>query len=167
MTKAKKLTLVSLLSVIAVAVSGLELLIPLDFVIPGVKLGLSNIVILLVIYRFGARCGIGVTLFKAVLSSLLFGGFTSFLYSVSGALCSGIAMALVYRKKTVTPIGASLLGAAVHISAQVVVAMALLKSLYVFYYYPFVLLTGTVCGVVNGIVVKWIRDHYFKGGYCS
>lgn len=160
MTKAKQLSILALFTVAAAAVSGLELLIPMDFVIPGVKLGLSNIVILLVIYRFGAKYGIAVTCFKAVLASLLFGGVTSFLYSFSGAALSGAAMGLVYRKESVTPVGVSLLGGAVHISAQVLCALFLLKSVYVLFYYPFVLLSGTLCGALNGIVVKFIRDKY-------
>jgi heptaprenyl diphosphate synthase component I len=163
LTKAKQLTILALFAVTATAVSGLELLIPMDFVIPGIKLGLSNIVILLVIYRFGAKCGVAVTCFKAMLSSLLFGGFTTFLYSFSGAVLSGIAMGLVYRKESVTPVGASLLGAAVHITAQVLCALLLLKSVYVLCYYPFVLFSGTLCGALNGIIVKFIRDKYRLG----
>ena len=119
--------------------------------------------ILLVIYRFGAKCGVAVTCFKAMLSSLLFGGFTTFLYSFSGAVLSGIAMGLVYRKESVTPVGASLLGAAVHITAQVLCALLLLKSVYVLCYYPFVLFSGTLCGALNGIIVKFIRDKYRLG----
>ena len=98
LTKAKQLTILALFAVTATAVSGLELLIPMDFVIPGIKLGLSNIVILLVIYRFGAKCGVAVTCFKAMLSSLLFGGFTTFLYSFSGAVLSGLQWGLSTEK---------------------------------------------------------------------
>lgn len=163
LTKARQLTILALFTVVATAVSGLELLIPMDFILPGVKLGLSNLVILLVIYRFGAKYGLAVTCFKAFLSSLLFGGFTAFFYSFSGAVFSGIAMGLVYRKESVTPIGASLLGAAVHITAQVLCALILLRSRYVLYYYPFVLLSGTLCGALNGMIVKFICDKYRIG----
>ncbi len=160
MAKTKQLTILALLTVVAAAVSMLESLIPLHYAIPGVKLGVSNIVILLVIYRFGARYGLAVTGLKSILVSVLFGGMSSFIYSFSGAICSGIAMGLVYRYKNVTPIGVSLLGAAVHISAQLVCAWMVLKSVYVFFYYPFVLLSSVVCGGLNGIVVKFIRKKY-------
>ncbi len=160
MTKTKRLTLLALLTVVAAAVSMLESLIPLHFAIPGVKLGVSNIVILLVMYQFGARYAVIVTVLKALLVSLLFGGMSSLIYSFSGALCSGVAMGLVYRSKAVTPIGVSLLGAAVHISAQIMCAWILLKSIYVFSYYPFVLLCSVLCGGINGIVVRFIRNKY-------
>lgn len=158
-----KTIFLSLSVVIAIALNFLEYLIPLGGMIPGIKIGISNIIILTVIYIYSVKEGIFTAVMKSVLLALLFGNGSSFVYSITGGVVSSLGMGMFKNMKSLSPIGVSLIGSFLHITAQIVTAFVMLGSHYVFYYYPYMLLAGTVTGALNGFLVKTLLSgQYLK-----
>ena len=145
--------LLSISLVLAVVESMLGALIPLP--IPGVKLGLANIVSMFLLCYFSLPSALIVGLLRTFLASLFTGGFGMFLYSAPGALLSILVMAAVLKGfKALTLAGVSMTGACVHNLAQVCVAVLLTGETHLFYY-GFVLLgVGAVSGAITGLVAQ-------------
>ena len=149
--KTKRLVTLSSLIAVAMILSYIESLIPVFIPIPGVKLGLSNIASVFTLYTLGAPCAICVLLIRVTLSSLLFGSITSFLYSMSGAILSLVAMCLLHRLTSLSPIGVSTVGGVLHNIGQVAMAALIMDSGAILLYLPVLFVSGTVAGVVIGI----------------
>jgi heptaprenyl diphosphate synthase len=156
----KKLTLMSILVAAAVVISVLESFIP-SVGIPGVKLGLANIVVLITLYELGPKEAATVTLLRVYLSALLRGTILSmgFLMSLSGAVLSFGVMLIFYlliRKFSV--IGVSVVGALFHSIGQILIAMIYLSTKSMLYYFPFIgvssVITGILVGIVSMIIIK-------------
>lgn len=154
--KNKKNIFLSLCVVMAVCLSFFEGIIPVSGVFPGIKAGISNIIVMAVIYMFSVKEGLIITFFKSVFITLLSGNVTSFLYSVCGGLMSALLMGILKNNKNLSPIGVSLAGSFMHITIQILVAYFVMNSFAVFYYYPYMLLISIVTGFINGIIVKML-----------
>ena len=154
----KKTVFLSLMIVFSIVLNFLENLIPLGSMIPGVKIGISNIVILAIIYIYSPKEGIMCAFLKSVLITFLGGNLSSFVYSVSGGLISAIGMGAFKKVKGLSPVGVSMTGSFLHISTQIGVAYLTLNSYTVFYYYPYLLLFGIISGFVNGYLVKLLLE---------
>ena len=155
----KRLIFLSLCVVFALALSFLEGLIPLSGTLPGVKIGISNIVILAIIYIYSPKEGFICALLKSVLLSLISGNASSFLYSVSGGLASVLIMGSFKSLKALSPIGVSMLGSVFHILAQLLCAFFMLGSITVFYYYPFLSVASIISGFINGYLVILLLER--------
>lgn len=157
----RKLVLISLLGALGSVIGLLESFIPLPFIVPGMRLGLSNMVVLVSIVIFGFKEGVYVSLLKSVLLLLLSGNVTGFMYSFVGAMLSSVAMATTvkYLKNEVSLIGVSLLGATMHNIAQVTMAVLLLQNVYVYSYLPVLLIMGLFTGVFVGLSSQYIIDN--------
>ena len=157
----KKLVLISILASLGSIIGLLENIIPLPFVVPGVRLGLSNMVVLVSIVLFGLKEGVYVSLLKSVLLLLVSGNVTGFFYSFSGALLSSLSMALMihFFKDKVSLIGVSLVGASAHNFAQVTMAVLVLKNIYIYSYLPVLLIIGLFTGVFVGISSQFILSN--------
>lgn len=157
----RKLVLISLLGALGSVIGLLESFIPLPFIVPGMRLGLSNMVVLVSIVIFGFKEGVCVSLLKSVLLLLLSGNVTGFMYSFVGAMLSSVAMATTvkYLKNEVSLIGVSLLGATMHNIAQVTMAVLLLQNVYVYSYLPVLLIMGLFTGVFVGLSSQYIIDN--------
>lgn len=151
--KIKRLVHLSLLISMALAISILESMIPLPFVAPGAKLGLSNIIILVSLLVFGFRYALCVSAMKSFLLMLITGSVTSFLYSFTGAILSTISMFLAhkYLGNFLTSIGISIIGAVAHNFAQVLVASLILSNFMLFTYLPILIFVGLFTGYFVGI----------------
>ena len=156
--KLKKTIFLSLLTVFALSLNFLESLIPLGSMIPGVKIGISNIVILSVVYIYSAKEGVMCAFLKSVLITFLGGNLSSFLYSISGGVLSSMGMGILKKVKSLSPVGVSMAGSFLHITAQITVAFFTLGSYTVFYYYPYLLSFGIISGMVNGYLVKLLLE---------
>ncbi|MBO7150909.1 MAG: Gx transporter family protein [Clostridia bacterium] len=156
----KKLTTLSLCTTFALLLSYVESLIPLSLAIPGIKMGLANVAVLFVLYKIGIKEAFAVSLLRVLLANLLFGTAVTWLYSISGALASLLLMAFL-KKAKLSPLGVSVPGAVMHNVAQIFVAVLLLGAGAIFAYLPTLILSGTVCGVLIGILsallVKKVR----------
>ena len=148
----KKLTALSISITLAMALSFLESQIPAFVAVPGVKMGLANIAVFFVLYRFGVKEGAMVSLIRVFLLGLLFGNFVSILYSIAGATLSFLVMVIFKKLGFFGEVGVSVLGGITHNVAQIGMACLLLRSEAILYYLPVLLLSGVLAGIVVGIV---------------
>lgn len=147
-----KLTQLSLLTAVALILSYVEAVLPPIFsAVPGVKIGLPNIVIIFVLYRMGISSAISVALLRISLSSLLFGNPISYLYSLAGALFSIAVMVLLKKMNFLSAVGVSVAGGIFHNVGQILAAMLLLKTAQIGYYMIVLSITGTISGLFVGL----------------
>lgn len=156
--KTKKLTLNALMIALAMVLSYLESLVPLSFAVPGIKMGLPNIVIVFVLYKMGFKPACLISLIRVVLVSILFGNVMSMVYSLAGAVVSLAVMWLLKRWEKFSCVGVSVAGALGHNAGQIVTAMLLLETGGLIYYFPALcvsaVVAGVCIGVLGGILVK-------------
>jgi heptaprenyl diphosphate synthase len=152
MSKAKKIALCAVLIALALALSYAERFIPLQLVIPlpGVKLGLANVVTLVALYRLKGRYALGILVPRCILGALFGGGITGLLFSLTGGLLALLVMSLGQKAPIFSLYGVSVLGAAAHNIGQILAAMVLLRSVYVAAYLPWLLLVAIVTGILTG-----------------
>ncbi len=158
----KKLTLLSLFTTISLAVYAIESAVPPLVPIPGIKLGLANIVTLVLLRRFRARDALTVLCCRILLSALLFGQALSLLYSFAGGLASLLVMWLVMKllqKKWIFLTGA--MGGLTHNMGQLLTAWAVTATAGVFAYLPFLVLSGVITGLFTGLCAGFL-DKYLK-----
>ena len=153
-----KLALISLLTALAIVIAIAESFIP-SIGIPGVKLGLANIVILVILYELGIVEAILVDLLRVFIVGLVRGNIVSmgFVMSITGATLSLSVMIIFYLlTKKFSIVGVSVIDSIFHVTGQVVVAMLFLESRYVLYYLPFIALSAIIAGIFVGIVARLI-----------
>ena len=148
----KKLATLAISVSLALILSFVESQIPAFVAVPGIKVGLANIAVVFSLYKLGEKEAALVSLLRVILLGLLFGTFTSFLFSLSGAVVSFVAMALLKNFTPLGKTGVSVVGGVSHNIAQIGVACLLLETNIIIYYLPFLLISGTVAGVVIGVV---------------
>lgn len=148
-----KMVFLSVLTAIALVISLVEHSMPLPVGVPGAKLGLSNLVILVTIVVYGGREGILVSILKSVLLLLCTGSVTGFWYSVCGALFSSVVMSVAVRHfmPLFSLIGVSELGALAHNVGQLCVACIVLQNRAIFVYLPILTLVGLFTGFFVGL----------------
>ncbi len=158
----RKLTTLSLLAALALAIYYVESLLPPIVPIPGIKLGLANIITLLVLYLYGARDAALVLLVRILLSALLFGQALSLLYSLCGGLLCYIAMAAACRLlHGHFPELTSILGGIFHNIGQLLVALLITATAGVLAYLPYLLIGGILTGLFTGLCARF-AGHYLK-----
>ena len=159
--KTKKLTVMALTTALAMILSFVESQIPAFVAVPGVKMGLANIAVVFAMYKLGWKEAVAISLVRVVLVSMLFGSIASLFYSLAGAALSLAGMGLLKRSGKFTEIVVSVAGGILHNIGQIAMASLILETDALRYYLPFLLLSGTVAGVVIGVVsaimVKRIR----------
>ena len=152
----RKLTLNSMLISLALVLSYVERFIPLNLIVPlpGIKLGLANIVTMFALFNIGIPSAIIITLLRCILASFLFGGMSSLLYSLSGAflaLFTMIFLKLGYNK-VFSLLGISMGGAAAHNAGQIIMASIMMKNTAIYAYLPILLLAGLGTGLLTAII---------------
>ena len=156
---AKNLALCALLSALALALSWAESFLILPLPVPGMKLGLANIVTLYALYTLGFRPALSILLVRCTLGAFFAGNVSSLLFSLGGGLLALVIMALV-RKSRLSIYGVSLSGAAAHNIGQVLAAILVLRSVAPVAYLPFLLLlslfTGAFCAFCAASVCRAI-----------
>lgn len=166
MKKARKMVFLSILVAIGLGLSVLESMIPLPIIVPGAKLGLSNMVVLVTLVVFGLKEGITVSLLKSIVLMLVTGSVSSFMYSFSGALLSSLAMSIAYKyfSNVFSLIGISILGALFHNFAQISLASFMMNNMRIFTYLPFLMLTslftGYFVGITSTYIIKNLKSNF-------
>jgi len=158
----RRVVFLALLVAMGTALHVVEGMLSIPMPIPGVKLGLANIVTLLAIYLYGFRDGMTVALLRVLLGSLIGGMFLSpgFLLGLTGAVSSTLVMAfLLKRTNCFSMIGISMAGAVAHNIGQLLAASLLLQSSAVIYYLPVLLLTGIPTGILTGFLLNSLLEH--------
>ncbi len=155
----KKVAILSMYIALGIVVSYVELLIPFNIGIPGVKLGLANIVVLIALYQLGTKEAIIISIVRVVLVGLIFGSFFTVIYSLAGCTLSFLVMKLLYQSKQVSIVGVSVFGAVSHNIGQILVAMLIVENMNLLYYLPVLLVAGVITGALMGIVAKELRKR--------
>lgn len=166
MKRLNKMIFLSILVSIGLALSVLESAIPLPIAVPGARLGLSNMVVLVTIIVFGFKEGIIVSMLKSIVLVLVTGSISSFIYSFSGAILSCIVMYIAYKffSNIFSLMGVSILGALSHVTAQITVASIIMNNMRIYTYLPFLMLvsifTGYFVGLSSTYIVKNLRANF-------
>ena len=136
---------------LALIFSYVESLIPIQIGIPGVKLGLANLIIVIALYKMSLKEAYLLSVTRVVLSGFIFGNLFSILYSLAGGLLSLSVMALLKKHGDFSVIGISIAGGVSHNIGQLVVAMVVVETFSVVYYIPVLLIAGLITGLLIGI----------------
>ena len=136
---------------LALIFSYVELLIPVNFGIPGAKLGLANLVIVIVLYKTDWKEALLLSVVRIILAGFLFGNLFGILYSLAGGILSLAVMALLKRTGAFSVIGVSMAGGVSHNVGQLIMAMLVVETYAVGYYLPVLLIAGLITGTVIGI----------------
>lgn len=150
--KAITVALYGLLTALALVLSFVETLIPILIPIPGVKLGLANLVTVVGLYLIGIPGTIAVTLVRIVLVGFSFGNPYSMIYGLSGSFLSLLVMAILKKTGRFSQISISVLGGIAHNIGQITFAAVIVQTSGVFYYLPFLIAAGCIAGTLIGIV---------------
>lgn len=159
---AKRTALYGMLIALAFVLSFAETLIPISLGLPGVKLGLANLVTVAGLYTVGIRGTIFISLARILLAGFTFGNVFSMMYSLGGWSLSLFLMLLAQKRGWFHASGISILGGIGHNIGQICVAAAVVKQAAVFVYLPVLLLSGTIAGLVIGIIGGMIVDRIGK-----
>ncbi len=151
---------------LALIFSYVESLIPFNFGIPGVKLGLANLIIVIALYKMSLKEAYLLSVTRIVLAGFMFGNLFSIIYSLAGGLLSLSVMALVKKSDGFSVMGISIAGGVMHNVGQLIIAMLVVETFSVIYYIPVLLISGLVTGLVIGIVanemLKRLVNLYLK-----
>ena len=162
----RRITQLGFFLALALILAYVESLIPFSFGIPGIKIGLPNLVVVLLLYggdavqadtvrtntgKRNVRDALTVNILRIILSGFLFSNLYTILYSLAGAAFSFTAMLIGRRMRCFSVIGVSVLGGVFHNIGQILVAMFVVETVYVGYYVPILIAVGTVTGAVLGI----------------
>ena len=153
---AKKTALLGMLVALAFVLSYIETLIPVNLGIPGAKLGLANLVVMVALYTLGTKEAFGLSMVRILLTGLTFSSMAAMLYSFAGGLLSFAVMALMKKTKKLSVTGVSVLGGIAHNAGQIFVAMWMLDTATLIYYLPVLAITGVASGMVIGLLAVMV-----------
>lgn len=146
------ITLLGVSIAAAMVLSYIETLIPTPFAVPGIKLGLANIVTLFLLLKLDWKAAGAVSLIRVLLASLLFGNAASLAYSFAGALFSIVVMSLLKKSSAFSAVGLSVSGGVAHNFGQILMAVVLLGTSRIMWWLPVLIVSGVVTGVATGAV---------------
>lgn len=152
--QAKQVAYYGLFASLAILMGYVEMLIPIPLLVPGMKLGLANVIVVIVMYFMDARAAFFISLVRVLLSGLLFAGFAGLLYSLAGALFSFGVMTLLKKTDKFSIIGVSVAGGVFHNIGQILVAALVVENIKLMYYLPFLLFFGVATGIMIGLVAR-------------
>ena len=152
MNKTKRITFLGLCASVAMILSYIEFLLPPLFsAVPGIKMGLANIIIIFILYKFGIASAFAVSGVRLVLVTLLFGNVMTLLYSTVGALLSLVLMSIAKRINFFSQVGVSIIGGVAHNAGQILVAMLVMETAEIGYYMIVLTVSGTIAGILIGL----------------
>lgn len=150
--KTQKLAFSAVLASLGLIFSYIEAILPFSVGIPGVKLGIANLVVIIALYFLGTSYAVSINVIRILVSGLLFNGLFGALYSLSGAAVSLLVMLLLKKTKWFSIVGVSMAGGVAHNIGQLLVAAAIISNLKIFFYFPILLFSGMITGIIIGIV---------------
>ena len=150
---AKRIANMAMLVALAIIFSYVEFMIPINLGIPGIKLGLANLVIVIALYTLKLSDVWIISILRILIIGFMFGSGMSIIYSLAGAIVSLIVM-LVKKINGFSIMGVSMIGAVCHNLGQIVVAMIVVETTSILYYVPVLLVAGLITGAIIGIISK-------------
>ena len=151
----KKLALYGMLIALAMILSYIESLIP----VPGIKLGLANLVVIICLYTLGGRAAIFVSIIRIFLIAFTFGNVAALMFAISGASLSLVCMLIAIKPDKFSTGGISIIGGISHNIGQILVAVIILKNALIFSYLPYLMIAGIVTGLLIGILASLIINR--------
>ncbi len=142
------------LTALALILSYVESLIPITIGIPGIKLGLANLLTVFALYKVDKKMALTISVLRIILSSFMFGNMFSIMYSLAGGILSFVVMIAIKKTNAFTAAGVSISGGVFHNIGQVIVAMFVVESYYVAYYLPVLIVAGAITGLLIGIITN-------------
>ena len=152
----RKLTISALLTALALALSYVERFIPLNLLVPlpGIKLGLANVVTLFSLFSLGPGYALGILISRCLLGALFGGSVSSLFFSLSGGILAFIVMLVSMKLRIFSVFGVSVLGAAAHNTGQILAATILMDSTALWGYLPLLLLTACFTGIITALMAQ-------------
>ena len=161
MDKTKKIATYGVMAALAMILSYVEMQLPAFVAIPGVKMGLTNIVVIVALYKMGNKSAIFINIVRIIAVSLLFGTLMSFVFSFAGGMLSTLVMILLKKTDKFSTVGVSVAGGITHNIGQILAAMLLLNTKAIIWYLPVLwlsgILSGLLIGLIGAIIVKRIK----------
>lgn len=148
-----------MLVALAMIFSYVEILIPISFGVPGIKLGLANLVVVVGLWLMPPMQVFGILVARIVLVAFMFGSMSSLLYSLAGGVLSFCVMLLLKKCKGFSVIGISMAGGVSHNIGQLIIAALVVENLSVFYYFPVLMIAGLVTGMLIGVVGQRVNGR--------
>ncbi|MGB4660497.1 MAG: Gx transporter family protein [Mobilitalea sp.] len=159
--KSKKIATYGLLIALAFILSFIETLIPIPVPIPGIKLGLANLVVVTALYTMGAKDAFILSIIRVIMVGFSFGSLSTMIFSLAGGILSWFFMMIFKKTKLFSMTGVSIIGGIAHNVGQIAVSILIVKNVNIIYYLPFLLISGVisgaVIGILGGIIAKRIR----------
>ena len=150
----KKLPYMGVLLALALICSYVEVLIPFSIGIPGIKLGLANIVIVFALYMMGAKDAYLLSIARILISGFMFGNVMAIAYSLAGGMLSLTVMTFLKKTNLLSSISVSIAGGIAHNIGQIVIATFIVSNYSVMYYMPVLMIAGFITGALIGIVAQ-------------
>ncbi len=162
----KKISVYGMITAAAIVLSWLEAQIPPFFPIPGMKIGLTNIIVVIALYKMGSGSAMAVNVLRILLVSFLFGGPSALIYSLSGGMLSLLVMILLKKTGKFKMISVSIAGGIFHNVGQILIAMLMTDTTSILWYLAVLWFAGAVSGTLIGILgntlLKHLPDSIFK-----
>lgn len=150
--KSKSIATFGMLIALAFIFSYIESLIPIPIPIPGVKLGLANLVVIAGLYTMGGKHAFILSMIRIILVGFTFGNPSTMMFSFAGGFLSWFFMVLLYKRKLFSIVGVSIIGGVAHNIGQILIAIRIVNNTKLIFYLPFLLVSGAVTGILIGII---------------
>lgn len=157
---ARRVALWGILCALAVVLGFFEHLVPLPLPIPGVKLGLANLAVVITLYLMGPRDAAAIAVLRVLLSTVAYQGPSGLMFSLAGCLLSLLAMTVARRCGCFSIVGVSMAGGVAHNIGQLAMAAVLVQTEGVIWYLPVLLLAGLATGLMIGLVATWVLRRF-------
>jgi heptaprenyl diphosphate synthase len=155
----KKTAFLGMFVALALIASYVESLIPIYFGAPGIKLGLANLVTVVVLYQSGLKEGAIVSFLRILLAGFLFGNVFSILYSLAGGVLSLLVMYSLKKSEKFSILGVSVAGGITHNIGQMIVAVFLMENGKIAFYFPILMIAGVITGLLIGIASREVQKR--------
>lgn len=165
----KKIAIIAIFISLALILSYVDSLIPIHVMIPGIKIGLANVIIIFSLYMLDSKAAIFISLIRVILSSVLFGSILTFAYSMTGAILSIAVMILLKNIGKLATLTTSIMGAVTHNIGQILMALILMSTKEIIYYLPVLMisgiLSGTLIGIVSTLLIQFAKKNKIVDGW--
>lgn len=160
--KSKKIALYGLFIALAFIFSYIESLIPIPFPVPGIKLGLANLVVVVAMYGIGMKVSFVLSMVRILLVGFTFRDPSTLLFSFAGGIFSWLMMAVFKKLRLFSMVGVSIIGGIAHNIGQIIVAVIYVSNTGIIYYLPFLMISGLVSGTLIGILAALVLKRLYK-----
>lgn len=166
MSKSRRISYCAVFTALAMIFSYVEAILPIHFGVPGMKLGLANLVVVTGLYYMSEKDVLFISMTRILLMGMLFGNGMSLIYSLTGGILSYLIMVLLKKKTNLSVLVISISGGITHNIGQLIAASFVVSNFHIFYYFPALLIAGTITGLLIGIVseriLKILKPDFFN-----